>query len=160
MREKKCFRFNVAQGLQTVPLDEWQCFDLIDAATSTYLLDATVEIRDRGKAISLQMTKTKFGSLSRTQSSGPLPPYTPDSDVDTQKPRYVDLSGIASPYFTGRDEILMNLHKFFRATDRRTPQVAVLNCLGGMGKPQIASRYTERHRSEYIGVFFIDATSE
>ena len=160
VREKKYFRFNVAQGLQSIPLEEWQCFDLIDAPTRTYLLDITIEIRDCAQAISPPTNKAKLGSLSRTQSSGLLSAYTQDSDVDVQKPRYIDLSGTASPYFTGRDEILTSLHKFFRASKWRTPQVAVLNGLGGMGKTQIALRYTERHRSEYVGVFFINATSE
>jgi len=36
----------------------------------------------------------------------------------------------------------------------------VLNGLGGMGKTQIALQYIERHRSDYVGVFLVDATSE
>ena len=38
-REGKYFDFNVVRGLQDINLEEWQAFDLIDAATKAYLKD-------------------------------------------------------------------------------------------------------------------------
>lgn len=76
------------------------------------------------------------------------------------KPRYLDISGSASQYFTGRDDVLDTLHKYFQSPLRRNPQVAVLAGLGGIGKTQIALQYAEKTRENYIGVFFIDATNE
>lgn len=51
VREGKYFRFNVAQGLQNVRLEEWEVFDLIDASTKNYLGDVLIEIQQCADAV-------------------------------------------------------------------------------------------------------------
>ncbi|MCJ1250798.1 hypothetical protein MMC30_008026 [Trapelia coarctata] len=162
VKKKQYYRFNVARGLQNVQLEEWQVFDLIDAATKSYLEDVATDITDCAHAVLGTLTRHLSNVSVGTPSPLPSPyPISLRSRSDSfQKPLYVDLPGAATPYFTDRIDLLAGLWTFFGSAARREPQIAVLNGLGGMGKTQIALQYIERYRSKYIGVFFVDATSE
>ena len=178
VKKKQYYRFNVARGLQNVQLEEWQVFDLIDAATKSYLEDVATDITDcvhamlgiltrHPSSVSLGRTPSPLSSPFLLWQDAPISPVLKPYPVSVrsrsdslQKPLYVDLPGAATPYFTDRIDLLAGLWTFFGSPARREPQVAVLSGLGGMGKTQIALQYIERYRSKYVGVFFIDATSE
>src|SRR2546422_35273 len=55
-----------------------------------------------------------------------------------------------NPFFTGRENILDQLHGLLRSnTAVAMTQPQAISGLGGIGKTQIASEYAYRYRSEY-----------
>ncbi|KAL3459275.1 hypothetical protein BJX64DRAFT_291389 [Aspergillus heterothallicus] len=145
-KERKYFRFNVAQGLQAVKLEEWQAFDLMDAATKDYLREAELEVESCAQ------------TLCQMVPSGEAPATT--VLTLTTVPEYIDMSRVSSRYFTGRREVLLALDAYFESSRRGSPQVGVLTGLGGIGKTQTALRYYERNRSKYSIVLFIECNSQ
>ena len=83
-----------------------------------------------------------------------------DHEVQSSWPVYCELARAPSPYFTGRDDILSKLLAFYDPSSRDAARVAVLAGLGGIGKTQVALKYIQIHQPSYIGVFFVDASSE
>ncbi|KAL2867769.1 uncharacterized protein BJX67DRAFT_77366 [Aspergillus lucknowensis] len=145
-KEGKYFRFNVAQGLQAVKLEEWQAFDLMDAATKAYLRDAEVEVDTCAR---------RLGQVTASEpEASPQPPAT------TAAPEYIDISRVSSRYFTGRRKVLTELEGYFRAARRANPQVAVLIGLGGIGKTQTALRYFERRKAAYTIALFVECNTK
>ncbi len=73
----------------------------------------------------------------------------------------VPVSNVPFPrnaFFTGREEILVALHRALGAQQTVTlTQSSALYGLGGVGKTQIALEYTYRHALEYSAVFWIRA---
>ena len=69
----------------------------------------------------------------------------------------------SSLQFTGRQIQSQILQEGFgsprQGKDPNQPRIAVVYGLGGSGKTQFCLRYAERHRSEYWGVFWIDAST-
>ncbi len=67
-----------------------------------------------------------------------------------------------NPLFTGRDDLLENLHATFAAHRvQRSDFICrqVLNGLGGMGKTQIALEYAHRYQEEYSAVLWVRGDS-
>src|SRR3989440_5410789 len=65
-----------------------------------------------------------------------------------------------SPFFTGREDVLTQLHSALHAEHRVAlshPQG--ISGLGGIGKTQIALEYAYHYRTEYAAVFWIRADS-
>ena len=65
-----------------------------------------------------------------------------------------------NPFFTGREEVLHQLHE--RLTTRRSAAVSqaqALSGLGGIGKTQLAVEYAYRHRQDYQAVLWARAES-
>jgi len=62
-------------------------------------------------------------------------------------------------YFTGRDEVLQNLHMAFQSDGDMTITQAIRG-LGGMGKSQTASEYAYRYSDDYVAVLWVRATRE
>ena len=60
-----------------------------------------------------------------------------------------------NPYFTGRDDTLVQLHDRLRSGE--TLVVQALHGLGGVGKTQLAIEYAHRHAADYDLVWWIDA---
>ncbi|KAK7007355.1 FabD/lysophospholipase-like protein [Favolaschia claudopus] len=65
------------------------------------------------------------------------------------------------PYFTGRQEILQKLHRYFDQA-QGTRLVYTLHGLSGSGKSQVAFKFVEEawEKQCFSDVFYIDATSE
>src|SRR5664279_993311 len=61
-----------------------------------------------------------------------------------------------NPYFTGRDDTLVQLHDRLRSGEE-TLVVQALHGLGGVGKTQLAIEYTHRYAADYDLVWWIDA---
>ena len=67
---------------------------------------------------------------------------------------------LRNPYFTGREEVLLQLHRTLHAENRVTlshPQG--ISGLGGIGKTQTALEYAYRYQSEYAAVLWVRADS-
>lgn len=66
-----------------------------------------------------------------------------------------------NPFFTGREEILEELHAQLRSEQAvALTQSSALHGLGGVGKTQIALEYAYRHALEYSAVFWIAAEAD
>ena len=168
-KEGKYFRFNVAQGLGEVKLEEWQSLDLMDAATKSYLNDVDSHIRKCSDKIryphsmvpqdklrrssSRSQTTQNFNLAAEIQQGSSSPP------ARATKQEYVDVNRASSRYFTGRDDILEQLRKYLREEERYSSQTAVLIGLGGIGKTQIALKYFERTRLYYSIVLFVECNT-
>jgi hypothetical protein len=61
--------------------------------------------------------------------------------------------------FTGRENLLFNLHQTLTNTCNGGFERAVLYGVGGVGKSQIALEYAYRHDFEYTAIFWVDASS-
>jgi Cdc6-like AAA superfamily ATPase len=57
--------------------------------------------------------------------------------------------------FVGRDEELDRIHQELQYNGSRS--IAVVHGLGGMGKTQLALAYAQRHKDEYVAVFWINS---
>jgi hypothetical protein len=65
-----------------------------------------------------------------------------------------------NPYFTGREDVISQLHRALHAENRVAlshPQG--ISGLGGIGKTQTALEYAYRYRSDYNAVFWVRADS-
>ncbi|KAF3762534.1 hypothetical protein M406DRAFT_352811 [Cryphonectria parasitica EP155] len=146
------FRLNVDGGAEKISLDDWGKIGLLKERTRKYLQDKAVAdcIDKLAKALlrgtSHGLTLAHLGGL--------------DKDViirDTQKakPR-----GRASTIFTGRATILKTLREHFNRQDsgdvsRREFQ---LWGMGGVGKTQIALKFSEEFERNDYKILWIDAT--
>jgi tetratricopeptide (TPR) repeat protein len=61
-------------------------------------------------------------------------------------------------FFTGRDDILAQLHATFTKS-QPAPLIQVISGLGGIGKTQIAVEYAYRHQEEYEAILWARADS-
>ncbi|KAK6330905.1 hypothetical protein TWF718_003103 [Orbilia javanica] len=64
--------------------------------------------------------------------------------------------------FSGRDEILDDIHKCFTKprTHNDIPSIFAITSTGGMGKSQVALEYAYQHLSDYTSVFWVSAATE
>ncbi len=63
-----------------------------------------------------------------------------------------------SPFFTGRDEILVNLYRAFTSSEMPM-SIQALSGLAGMGKTQVAVEYAYKYASAYQAVLWVHADS-
>ena len=65
---------------------------------------------------------------------------------------------LRNPYFTGREQFLVSLHRTLAAENTVTlSQTRAISGLGGIGKTQIAIEYAYRYAREYEAVLWVSA---
>jgi hypothetical protein len=62
-----------------------------------------------------------------------------------------------NPYFSGREDLLEQVHTTFGKTSSPGVVTQALTGLGGSGKTQLALEYVYRYQTEYQGVFWVQA---
>ncbi|KAJ7487132.1 hypothetical protein FB451DRAFT_1127346 [Mycena latifolia] len=134
------FRFNVQQGMQGLELQHWENLDQVSAHTEAYL---------RTEEAKSKLTGTSEVLLNPTIHS----PHSP---------LYLKVCPPPSFHFTGREDILRQMEKYFN-TDVGQRHIFLLHGLGGVGKTQIAFKFVERSATpepQFHEVFFIDSSSQ
>ena len=74
-------------------------------------------------------------------------------------PLYWNMPMQQNEYFTGREEILAQLHESLQA-EQGAALTQVIKGLGGIGKTQIAVEYVYRHHTKYDIVWWVNAETE
>jgi len=92
-------------------------------------------------------------------SSSPLSTTSTSSSMSATLPTSVwSIPFQRNPFFTGREEILANLHKALNQTQTvAITQPRAISGLGGIGKTQTAIEYAYRYRNEYTAVLWIQS---
>ncbi|QRV95644.1 kinesin light chain [Ceratobasidium sp. AG-Ba] len=144
------FRFNVAQGVQTVRLSEWEKLRQVAADTQAYMHGAGAgnSISEAVKAI-----QEREPAIEGRRINGELQPAVPVQQTSGY---------IACPpptaVFTGRQNIIDQIIEcVFKGDTQRC--VFVLYGLGGAGKTQLALKAVEQSHDLWTDVVFVDATS-
>ncbi len=75
----------------------------------------------------------------------------------TSRPEFWNVPYRRNPFFTGREDILHNLHLLLQ---QNSGEMQALSGLGGIGKTQTAIEYAYRYRSEYQAVLWAAAGTE
>ncbi|KAJ7112508.1 acyl transferase/acyl hydrolase/lysophospholipase, partial [Mycena epipterygia] len=133
------FRFNVEQGMQGLEAQHWQKSSEVSAHTKAYL---------RREDTKSKLTKAVKLILKPTVALAELPAYWKVCPPPT-------------PHFTGRNNILQEMTKYFNtALGRR--HVFLLHGLGGAGKSQIAFKFVEMStfpEPRFSEIYFIDSST-
>ncbi len=121
----------------------------------------------RGATYYIPNTKEGFESLYRHLTNQPftvkpvlgklksLPPRSRKQEFCAQ-PWNVPFQ--RNPYFTGREDILKELHNALKS-DKAAALAQAISGLGGIGKTQTAVEYTYQYRNEYNAVLWVKADS-
>ncbi|KAJ7476442.1 hypothetical protein FB451DRAFT_1366214 [Mycena latifolia] len=134
------FRFNVQQGMQALEPEHWGKLDQVSAHTEAYL---------RMEEVKSKLTGTIEILLNPVIHS-------------SHSPGYLKVCPPPSFYFTGREDILGAMKKYFN-TDIGRRHILLLHGLGGAGKSQIAFKYVEPSavpEPRFSEVYFIDSSSQ
>ncbi|OJD27184.1 hypothetical protein ACJ73_01426 [Blastomyces percursus] len=157
---ERYFRFNVAQGLQTVGLEEYKKQGLLEAATDDYLTSTEQRVRLRNcvKRLNEKKVKSPIDLVARMRSYDELnrerrtASYT---NIYLSDPAFVQ-----NPNFTGRQNEIHAIHQHFVSAKEKKLQGRV--CLwgpGGVGKTQLAAAYSLSHKQHYSHILKVSARS-
>ncbi len=64
-----------------------------------------------------------------------------------------------NPFFTDREDILAELHRFFASEQTPQTRIQALYGMGGIGKTLLATEYACLHYDEYQAIFWLNASS-
>ncbi|KAK2610776.1 hypothetical protein N8I77_004177 [Diaporthe amygdali] len=145
------FRLNVDGGAQGIALSDWKKINQLKSRTRDYLRESGVKkmIDDLAEVLlgnkSSGLNLAHGGSLSKETT---IP----------AEPRAIR-RGKSSNIFTGRDGILNRLDKHFgpREPGDTSRREFHLRGMGGVGKTQIALKFTERNERRFH-ILWVDAT--
>ncbi|KAH8745706.1 kinase subdomain-containing protein, partial [Hyaloscypha sp. PMI_1271] len=143
--EKRYFRFNVEQGLQSIGLDEYKQKGSIEAVTEGYLTHEAQRFRVRDCIQNMRLkqnkTKTSFSTL--------MDEYTVRSIRQQSAARRTlwIVPFERNPHFTGRGSHLDQLEEKVFTKDSTT-RIAITG-LGGVGKTQLVLELVHRTRKKY-----------
>ena len=106
--------------------------------------------------------------FQRQKPSNP-PPFPPASiQASSQPPSFPGALPAVwtvpyqrNPFFTGREQLIEDLHTHFQqaTTATLTQQPTAVSGLGGVGKTQIAVEYAYRYREEYLYILWVNAAT-
>ncbi|PGH02751.1 hypothetical protein GX51_04485 [Blastomyces parvus] len=148
---ERYFRFNVAQGLQTVGLEEYRKQGLLEAATDDYLTSTEQKVRLRNcvKRLKEKKGKSPIDLVKRIRFC--------DEPI---RERRTDPAFVQNPNFTGRQNEINAIHQHFVSAKEKNLQGRV--CLwgpGGVGKTQLAAAYALSHKQHYSHILKVSARS-
>jgi tetratricopeptide (TPR) repeat protein len=111
--------------------------------------------------LTLNQIAARDALLSGVKREGAKPSERPEFPPDADKPKrfpgappdIFDVPLPRNPNFTGRDQMLHELHR--RLQSGGTAALTAISGLGGVGKTQLALEYAYRYASEYKRVFWL-----
>lgn len=81
-----------------------------------------------------------------------------EQNAHTLLPRLWTVPFPRNPYFTGREEILLHIHRLLFSSHAPDHACTLALCgLGGIGKTQMAAEYAYRHAQDYTSIFWLQA---
>ncbi|KAF8598764.1 TPR-like protein [Ceratobasidium sp. AG-I] len=119
----------------------------VQAHTRNYLLDPLVSARMDQAA---KATIERVGILKNSQGNIRLL-NQPSSTIRRYPPPSSD--------FTGREDILEMMQRYFFSHLSSSRRIFVLHGLGGAGKTQLALKFVQLHKKRFWDIFYIDATT-
>ncbi|CAI6342365.1 unnamed protein product [Periconia digitata] len=157
--EKRYFRFNVEQGLQSIGLEEYNMRGRIEALTEAYITHKDRYFRMRDCVGNLRLKQ----SMAATNLSYLINEYNVRRTIALHTTPRAEAPWIMpfqrNPQFVGRASELAQINDLL-ANDSRCERVAIVG-LGGVGKTQIALESAHRWREEHshCAVFWIPVTN-
>ncbi|KAL0938898.1 protein kinase subdomain-containing protein [Colletotrichum truncatum] len=152
------FRFNLDQGASDIALDEYAKMDLLRIATERYLQkpDVSAEI-DQVVSLLHNEDGAHMGLASTIRAR------SDESDKHAFNRVVQNRTDITSGQFTGREEILDKMEKYFFDCPAGSPssrRLLRIWGMGGVGKTQIAVRFRDLHGSRFNHIFWINAATK
>ncbi|KAK4201769.1 hypothetical protein QBC40DRAFT_263847 [Triangularia verruculosa] len=156
-RFKQCkgsyFRFNVDGAAAAAKLHHYGKMGILKTMTEKYLMKPSVVASLDEVANLLEHSGYEHGlSLGHIAHLDP-------TQIVRASPK-ARSRGEASPFFTGREDILDRLDKFFskRDTGGKPRRQFLLYGIGGAGKTQIAYKFAETAEDRFNKVYYVDGT--
>jgi len=105
--------------------------------------------------------KPELGEVRVLGEVQKLPPVKPkERKQDFFAGQLTNLPFERNPFFTGREQILKNLHHAFNKRRSAGLATQAISGLAGLGKTQIAIEYAYRFRDDYKAVFWVRVDSQ
>ncbi|KAJ6081476.1 hypothetical protein N7499_006350 [Penicillium canescens] len=153
------YRFNVEQGLQEVGLEEFEKENIIVSNTNAYLGSQQEVFRVRDCADNLKLKECLFWQGDRIELR-----RTIISDLQAMQEEFmIPFFLSAAPEIqecVGRDEDVSKMANDLLPCTISQRRVLVLHGLGGIGKTQLAIKFSQQHQYDYSAVFWFDAKTE
>ncbi|KAG4431757.1 hypothetical protein IFR05_012756 [Cadophora sp. M221] len=155
--EKRYFRFNVDQGLQSIGLDEYKQKGAMESATDRYLVNQAQKnrVRDCIENLGLKQNKTEssFATVLHEFTVFSIQQQAADDNIHWLMPFE------RNPSFTGRESEVARIEGMLFTNDQ-TSKVAVSG-LGGVGKTSLVIELVHRTREKHkdCSIFWIPATT-
>jgi hypothetical protein len=107
----------------------------------------------------VQRALDELNTKPSTLPSSPSPPVPENKDTTPPKVLW-NVPYRRNPFFTGREELLKQLHENLTTTKAAAlTQAQAISGLGGIGKTQTAVEYAYHYRDEYRGVLWVNAAT-
>lgn len=139
----------------------WRQHDLAERLGTAV---GTVKRWERGSQQPGAYFRNKLCALfgKSAEELGLLPVETPSTDAVPAEERIWSLPFLRNPFFTGRDQLLEQLHTALTHPSTRVAltQSYALHGLGGIGKTQLAVEYAYRYRSAYRATLWVQAETQ